>query len=333
MPNHNRNTVYLEGMTDVRESIYMSHWHKGELNSSAKVVILGATFHEISVRTHISIMEMAKPTYTEVVCPGKAQDAGRNAALTMAEKLYPDATHYLFLDYDEIFPRYMLEALLNDNKPIVSAWYFGSCPPWRPCLYIPQFREKQTPDSDLVIKNMAFVSGAQIYKRLKYYPLSYLQPGWFPGLGAVLIQKSAMEQIKSYWKEKNKRMSNQENWFVPFQQVFGNDGRLIVGEDHRFFTMCVEAGITPYTDLAVLCGHRVHATIPTHLAEWTDFEQNHQIFQTNVKYNLAEIKDQVKYNPELMIDLSPLDLEKEITYSDILKMCQQNLLQRKILRG
>ena len=329
-PIYDPNTHLLSGMTGVRDSVMTPHWHQGELeNTDAKVVILGATFHTINVRTHISLMEMMKPMFAEVVCPGRAQDAGRNAALIDAMQFFPEATHFLFLDYDEIFPAYMLDFLLRDEKPIVSGWYLGSSPTYRPCVYEATYIDSspsKNPHDERTIENMAGVSVAQITKAiLNGVPL---QEGWYGGLGATLVKKEAMDAFFTYWIDRNQKERGEENLCVPFQQMFDQHGRLIVGEDHRFYAMCREAGIPYWIDCSIMAGHQAHVYLPTHLAGWTDTENNHTIFKDNVRFNLADTRQRIQQNPEILMDLSPTYYEQEITWDFYLKTCKQDLIKR-----
>jgi len=157
---------------------------------------------------------------------------------------FPQYTHYLCIDDDQVFYTETILKLLMADKPIVSAWYMARLGNLGIVVF-GRKKEKQLLSTD-DFNNYHSLSIKEIVAR-KLPDLSLAKVDGI-GLGCVLIKRSAAETLVRHSKKVNLPV------FLEWSPIMGDETGFF-GEDLWFSEMCCAAGISLYVHLGAYIGH------------------------------------------------------------------------------
>ncbi len=173
-------------------------------------------------------------------------DANRNAIVK--EVLKSDATHFMWLDSDHVFPIGMLNRLLSHGKDMTGGVYFKKAYPFQSVSLVAKeqkfFKGKYTIYNPAVIKeksNMIFKADAT-------------------GMGCTLIKREVFEKLPHPWFEYRWSEQSEEK---------------TISEEMKFFEDAKKAGFELWIDEYVICPH-IHPVaydIKDHLFGCEEFEK------------------------------------------------------------
>jgi hypothetical protein len=148
--------------------------------------------------------------------PGLGYDTACNSNAIIEHMVKDPAMQFAWImDDDHVFGPDVLINLLDNHVDLVVPLYAQRQAPFRPCIY-----KEHNADGSYTIHDWKDLEGK-----------SGLLPIVSAGKGGVLIRRPVIEAIARPWFE----------WkIIPGQAV---------GEDHRFFEKCRDAGFQPYVDL------------------------------------------------------------------------------------
>jgi len=169
----------------------------------------------------------------------------RNCLVSEALRDFPDATHFLFLDSDMVFPDDLLIKLLAHDKDMVTTNAYRKGPPHFPVVSI------QSGDDDL-FRPIHIKPEADKLRRVTS-----------AGTGVVLIKREVFEQMGFPWFKSE------------YVDPIGEDadtgtlveGKMFVSEDSRFFIIATSLGFKLYCDFSIEIGH-----IGKKIYTWKDHE-------------------------------------------------------------
>lgn len=174
----------------------------------------------------------------------KPLSRARSNSLTEFVEDFPQYTHYLCIDDDQVFYTETILKLLMADKPIVSAWYMTRIGNLALIVFGKRTDKPALNPEDFNVYHPLSIKEL-IARKLPDLPLAQIDG---IGLGCVLIKRSAAETLVKHSKKVNLPV------FLEWSPIMG-DKTGFFSEDLWFSEMCYAAGISLYVHLGAYIGH------------------------------------------------------------------------------
>ena len=208
--------------------------------NKVKILIGITTADTVCHETMESLFNMKRPEDTEIIL--RIHHAynvaeGRNQLVKIAFAEHCD--YLFFVDSDVILPDFALEKLLNANVQVINGTY-----PRKemdtitnPNPFTTLYRHDK--------KGLNAINFGPFFMSQVELPKEGIVPVDAAGLGCTLIHMSTFLKL-----------GGNDDWFIFAKEESRlHNGPYCLGEDLYFYRSCLQAGIQPYAEGSVRCGH------------------------------------------------------------------------------
>jgi hypothetical protein len=254
--NEDLKRVYANNIYQADFRLYNSrksnNWKTKEVKAGKQVLILvpvhGEGFQKFWTqisRMQFKCLSAGINTFLRVKSSAVLEHS-RNCLVSEGLRDFPDATHFLFVDADMVFPDDLILRLLEHDKDMVTINAYRKGPPHYPVVSV------QGDDDDY-------------FRSVHVKPEDgKLQRVTSAGTGIVLIKREVFEQMGFPWFKCEYIDPVSED--ADSQTLI--EGQMFVSEDNRFFVVATSLGFKLYCDFSIEIGH-----IGMKIYTWQDHER------------------------------------------------------------